>query len=101
MPSRGLETLPADDVCTEAPRIGAVPITLVLEYDSPLDVFEVGVQRVRATIEARAEVIAIDGRRVRFAVAAFSGQTPLMKGVHERVVVDLERFLAKLRQAAR
>jgi fluoroacetyl-CoA thioesterase len=54
-----------------------------------------------ATIEARAEVIAIDGRRVRFAVAAFSGQTPLMKGVHERVVVDLERFLAKLRQAAR
>ncbi len=54
-----------------------------------------------ATIEARAEVIAVDGRRVRFAVAAFNGETPLMKGTHERVVVDLGRFLAKLREAPR
>lgn len=54
-----------------------------------------------ATIEARAEVIAVEGRRIRFAVAAFNGATPLMKGTHERVVVDLERFLGKLREATR
>ncbi len=56
---------------------------------------------VNATIEARAEVIASEGRRIRFSVAAFDGTTPLMKGIHERVVVDLDRFLGKLREATR
>lgn len=57
--------------------------------------------RANATIEARAEVIASDGRRYRFSVAAFEGTTPLMKGTHERVVIDLDRFLGKLRETAR
>jgi fluoroacetyl-CoA thioesterase len=52
-----------------------------------------------STIEARAEVIAVDGRRYRFAVEALCGATPLMKGTHERVVVDLQRFLARLPKA--
>jgi fluoroacetyl-CoA thioesterase len=54
-----------------------------------------------ATIEARAELIAIDGRRHRFAVAAFCSDTPLMKGTHERMVVDIERFLARLSGAGK
>jgi predicted thioesterase len=33
---------------------------------------------------------------VRFAVAARWGDTLLMQGTHERTVVDLARFLAKL-----
>jgi fluoroacetyl-CoA thioesterase len=47
-------------------------------------------------IEARAEVVSVDGRKLRFAVEARHGETPLMKGFHERMVVDLERFLARL-----
>jgi predicted thioesterase len=54
-----------------------------------------------ALVEARARLIAIDGRRYRFAVEAFWNDTPLMKGTHERVVVDLDRFLAKLNGPAR
>jgi len=54
-----------------------------------------------ATIEARAELVAIDGRRHRFAVKALHGDTPLMTGIHERVVVDLERFLARLADAGK
>ena len=54
-----------------------------------------------ATIEARAELVAIDGRRHRFAVKALHGDTPLMTGIHERVVVDLERFLARLPDASK
>jgi len=54
-----------------------------------------------ATIEASAEVVAIEGRKVRFAVAARYGTRLLMKGFHERVVVDMERFLAKLAGAKR
>ena len=57
--------------------------------------------RKSATIEARATLIAIDGRRHRFAVEAFQGDTPLMKGIHERVVVDLERFLARLAESGK
>ena len=49
-----------------------------------------------ATIEARAEVVSVVGRKVRFAVEARLADTVLMKGFHERMVVDLERFLAKL-----
>ena len=49
-----------------------------------------------ATIESTAEVIAVDRRRVRFAVAARWGETLLMQGTHERAVVDLARFLAKV-----
>ncbi len=51
-----------------------------------------------ATIEARAEVTSVDGRRHRFAVAAYWGETALMKGTHERVVVDLDRFFDRLAQ---
>ncbi len=49
-----------------------------------------------ATVEAVAEVVKIDGRRVRFAVEARWDAILLMNGFHERMIVDLERFLAKL-----
>ena len=49
-----------------------------------------------STIEASAEVVALEGRKIRFAVQARQGESLLMKGFHERMVVDLERFLAKL-----
>jgi fluoroacetyl-CoA thioesterase len=49
-----------------------------------------------STIEASAEVISVEGRQVRFAVEARLGANPLMKGFHERRVVDLDRFLARL-----
>lgn len=49
-----------------------------------------------AEIESTAEVIGVDGRRVRFAVAARWGETLVMQGTHERAVVDLARFLAKV-----
>ncbi len=49
--------------------------------------------RVGETIGASATVTAVAGRTVTFAVTATSGERVLMKGVHERVVVDLARFL--------
>ena len=49
-----------------------------------------------AIVEARAEVVSLEGRKVRFALEARLEETVLMKGVHDRAVVDMERFLAKL-----
>ena len=66
-----------------------------------IDVAHLAPAPANATIEASAEVVAIEGRKVRFAVAARYGTSLLMKGFHERVVVDMERFLAKLAGAKR
>jgi fluoroacetyl-CoA thioesterase len=63
---------------------------------SIVDVAHLAPAPANATIEASAEVVAIEGRKVRFAVTARYGASLLMKGFHERVVVDMERFLAKL-----
>jgi predicted thioesterase len=61
-----------------------------------IDVAHLAPAPENSVIEARAEVVGVDGRKLRFAVEARHGQSLLMKGFHERVVVDLERFLAKL-----
>jgi predicted thioesterase len=43
-----------------------------------------------------ARVVAVDGRRVDFEVSAFDDVELVARGTHERVVVDLERFLARV-----
>ncbi|MGH6883804.1 MAG: thioesterase family protein, partial [Hypericibacter sp.] len=45
-------------------------------------------------IEATAEVTAVQGRRVDFQVEARQGDRVVMRGRHQRAVVDLARFLA-------
>jgi predicted thioesterase len=45
-------------------------------------------------IEATAEVVAIQGRRIDFKVEARQAGRLIMQGRHQRAVVDLARFLA-------
>jgi len=47
-------------------------------------------------ITAIAEVTKIDGKKVEFKVAAYSGETLLGEGTHFRFIVDKERFMSKL-----
>jgi predicted thioesterase len=47
--------------------------------------------RVRAT--AKVIAVAVQGRRIDFAVEVHHGRKVLMNGTHQRVVVDLARFL--------
>jgi predicted thioesterase len=47
------------------------------------------------TLTLRAEVTAVDGRRVTFRVRAEDSGGLAGEGVHERVVVDLARFLQR------
>jgi predicted thioesterase len=46
-----------------------------------------------ARVKATAKVTAVRGRRIDFAVEAHHGRKTLMIGTHQRVVVNLERFL--------
>jgi len=52
------------------------------------------------TIHVRAEVIAVDGRRITFRAEAHDGIDKISEGTHERTVVDYERFNARVAQKA-
>ncbi len=45
-----------------------------------------------------AEVVAVDRRKVTFSVEASDGTEVVGRGVHERFVVDIKRFAARLRK---
>ncbi|HZR43938.1 MAG TPA: thioesterase family protein [Ktedonobacteraceae bacterium] len=62
----------------------------------------VNVQHLAATpigqqVRALAELIEIDGRRLVFRVEAYDEQQKIGEGQHERFVVNLERFLGKIK----
>lgn len=48
------------------------------------------------TVTAAAELTEESGRRLRFAVTVREGEKTIATGVVERVIVDRERFLAKI-----
>ena len=52
--------------------------------------------KIGETVTAIAEVTKVDGKKVEFKIAAYSGETLLGEGTHLRFVVDKERFMSKL-----
>lgn len=46
------------------------------------------------TVTAEAELLAVEGSRLDFAVKAWDEQGPVAEGNHQRVILDRERFLA-------
>jgi fluoroacetyl-CoA thioesterase len=50
------------------------------------------------TLTIKGEVTEVDGRRVRFRVEAWDEVDRICEGVHERFVIDPERFADKLAQ---
>ena len=53
--------------------------------------------KVGEKVSATAEVTKVDGKKIEFKVAAYSGDTLLGEGTHLRFIVDRERFLSKLK----
>jgi predicted thioesterase len=47
-------------------------------------------------VTATAEVTKINGKKIEFKVAAYSGETLLGEGTHLRFIVDKEKFMSKL-----
>lgn len=48
---------------------------------------------IGAQVEARVDVIEVDGRKVQLSIEAWQGDKQLGIGTHERVIVDKARFL--------
>ena len=60
-----------------------------------LDVTHDAATPVGMKVRAQAEVTAVEGRRITFAVSAFDGRERIGGGVHQRFIIQSERFLAK------
>lgn len=48
------------------------------------------------TVRITSEVVQVEGRKVTLAVAAWDEQEKVGEGLHQRVVIDLERFLSRV-----
>jgi fluoroacetyl-CoA thioesterase len=49
---------------------------------------------------AHAELIGVSGRVLTFRVTASDAEEPIGEGTHERAVIELERFLARVKKKA-
>lgn len=63
-----------------------------------VDVEHVAATPVGGFVEARSELLEIDGRRLIFKVEAFDGKDLVGRGRHERFIVTTERFLSKVKE---
>jgi len=61
-----------------------------------VDVSHLAATAVGKQISAFAEVTSVDGRHIEFRVSASDGREEIGRGMHERVVIDLDRFSARL-----
>jgi predicted thioesterase len=52
--------------------------------------------KIGDVVRAEAEVTKVDGKKIEFKVAAYSGQTLLGEGTHLRFIVDQEKFMARI-----
>ncbi len=46
-------------------------------------------------VTARAELIEVDGKRLVFAVEAFDDKDKIGEGLHERFIINVDRFMSK------
>ena len=51
--------------------------------------------KIGETLIATAEVTKVEGKKIKFNVAAYAGETLLGEGTHLRFIVDRERFMSK------
>ncbi|HIS52910.1 MAG TPA: thioesterase family protein [Candidatus Onthomonas avicola] len=65
----------------------SVGVALSITHDAPTPV---GME-----VRARAEVTAVNGRKISFSVQAFDARGPIGQGVHDRVVIGEDKFVAK------
>jgi predicted thioesterase len=51
-----------------------------------------------STVTVRAEILSVEGRRVKFAVEARDAKEKIGEGTHERAIIHVERFAEKMQK---
>ncbi|MFC1959861.1 thioesterase family protein [Chloroflexota bacterium] len=63
-----------------------------------IDVYHLAATPVGMTVRATATLTAVDGRKLTFDIAAWDEVEQIGKAVHERIIVEQNRFAAKTAQ---
>lgn len=66
-----------------------------------VDVRHLAATPMGATVRIISQVIEVDGRRVTLSVEAWDDQEKVGEGRHQRVIINLERFLQRVDEKAR
>ena len=61
-----------------------------------LEIAQLAATPVGAAVRAEAELVAVEGRKLTFAVVAHDGRQKIGEGRHQRMRVARDRFLSKL-----
>lgn len=88
----------------EAAALAAVEHLLPEGHQSlgvQLDVRHFAATPVGMRVEAEAELVAIEGRTLKFRLSARDEREPISEGTHERVVVNVARFDRRMEAKAR
>jgi fluoroacetyl-CoA thioesterase len=88
----------------EAAALAAIEHLLPAGHQSlgtRLDLTHFAATPVGMRVHAEAELVAVEGRVLRFRLAARDEREAISEGTHERVVVDLARFDQRMERKAR
>ena len=61
-----------------------------------IEVLRLAATPVARQVVAGAQVTKVDGRRIEFKIEATEGVAPIGTGTHERMVIDMVRFVERL-----
>jgi fluoroacetyl-CoA thioesterase len=61
-----------------------------------VDVSHIAATPVDLTVTAEVELVSVEGRKLRFKVACRDDRGPIGEGFHERAVIDLVKFMARV-----
>jgi predicted thioesterase len=67
---------------------------------SHINVFHLAATPVGMQVRVVAEVVGVDGRRVDFKLEAYDEREKIAEGTHQRVIVDVARFAARVQAKA-
>ncbi len=62
-----------------------------------VNVYHLAAAPLGMEVTFRAEIVSVDGRKVHFKVEAFDTKEKIGEGTHERTVIDVQRFTAKMK----
>lgn len=65
-----------------------------------VDIKHLAATPVGMEVRIRAELLEVDGRRLRFRVEAWDSQDKIGEGYHERFIIDTERFIQGIESKA-
>jgi len=66
-----------------------------------VNVYHLAATPVGMTVSFRGEVISVEGRHVNFKIEAFDEKEQIAEGTHQRFIVNVERFAARVQEKAR